>query len=186
MALDPVLALVLRAAFALLFGAAAVHKLLDLAQFRRVLDLYLRGLGMGGGPASRTLGPVVAIVTLAMELATAVACCTPSAGDVAALLAIVVLLAYALAMAVNIQRGNTILDCGCHWGTARQPVSLRLVARNGLLALAAAAMALPIAARELGAIDRISIAAGVLMAALMYGAANRLLNPDPSLGSTHS
>lgn len=55
-------------------------------------------------------------------------------GVVPALAAIMLLLAFAVAMTVNIRRGRAHIDCGCGLSPLRQPLSLSLVARNLMLA----------------------------------------------------
>jgi hypothetical protein len=86
-------------------------------------------------------------------------------GAIAALL-----LVYAAAMAVNIVRGRTHIDCGClGFGTSRASLGWELVARNMLLAaVALAAAALPVAPRALGAIDAISGIGAIVAFALLY------------------
>ncbi|PZQ60826.1 MAG: methylamine utilization protein MauE [Sphingomonas taxi] len=54
-------------------------------------------------------------------------------------LAIALLLGFAAAMAINIRRGRTHIDCGCGLSALRQPLDRALVARNLVLA----AMLLP-------------------------------------------
>ncbi len=49
--------------------------------------------------------------------------------------AIVLLLVFATAMAINIGRGRAHIDCGCGRSDLRQPLSRTLVARNLALAL---------------------------------------------------
>jgi uncharacterized membrane protein YphA (DoxX/SURF4 family) len=51
------------------------------------------------------------------------------------LFVIALLLGFALAMAINIRRGRTHIDCGCGHPALRQPLSWMLVGRNLLLAL---------------------------------------------------
>lgn len=55
----------------------------------------------------------------------------------AALPAIVLLLVFGWAMAVNIARGRSQIDCGCGRSDLRQPLHRALVVRNGVLALVA-------------------------------------------------
>lgn len=50
--------------------------------------------------------------------------------------AIALLVAFAAAMAINIQRGRRHIDCGCGHARLRQSLGWRLVVRNLLLALA--------------------------------------------------
>lgn len=54
----------------------------------------------------------------------------------AVLAAIGLLCLFALAMAINIRRGRAHIDCGCGRSELRQPLSVTLVLRNLVLALA--------------------------------------------------
>lgn len=64
-------------------------------------------------------------------------------------LAAALLAVFAAAMAVNIRRGRTHIDCGCGLSALRQPLDRRLVVRN--LLLAAALLPAAFAARVDGA-----------------------------------
>jgi len=55
-------------------------------------------------------------------------------GRMPALAGVSLLLAFAAAMAVNIRRGRTHIDCGCGLSALRQPLSWSLVGRNMALA----------------------------------------------------
>lgn len=55
-------------------------------------------------------------------------------GKAPALAGITLLLAFAVAMAVNIRRGRAHIDCGCGLSALRQPLSRSLIARNLMLA----------------------------------------------------
>jgi len=171
MFVDSAISTTLRAATALLFAAGLTHKLWNLPAFRLVLGQYLRGFGI---VEPRLLGPL-ALAIVALEMIVLTACVWPGGGVAAAVLASGTLLLYAFAMGVNIVRGNTLLDCGCTWGDTRQHVSGALVARNLLLSLLAAAIALPTIERELLPIDIASIVLATLAATLLYTAVNNLL-----------
>jgi hypothetical protein len=181
-ALDPAFALALRAALALLFGAAALHKLRDPAAFRAALEAYavLPAATVGAGAAL-----VVAAEVAAAALLVGVA---PAQGGPAAagpVLAAALLAVYGAAIAWNLARGRRELDCGCLGPAGRQPLSGWLVARNGALAAAALACLLPVSERALLWPDAVSIAGAALFAALAWiGAhqalANRLRRAAPS------
>ena len=87
-----------------------------------------------------------------------------------------ILLTYALAMYINIKRGRLLLDCGCSWGSRRQPVHIWLVARNAGLALVAVLLAPPVADRALSIIDCVSVVASLIVAAFLYAGTNQLLS----------
>jgi Methylamine utilisation protein MauE len=54
-----------------------------------------------------------------------------------ALLALILLSVFGIAMVINIGRGRTDIDCGCFRSALRQHLSFALVARNALLAASA-------------------------------------------------
>jgi Methylamine utilisation protein MauE len=93
----------------------------------------------------------------------------------AAIGAIVLLLVFAAAMAINIQRGRRHIDCGCGQAALRQTLGWGLVGRNLLLALALAAR-LPATVDLDGAAIAIAALAGFTMFLLMqmFNAINAL------------
>lgn len=155
----------LRAGLALLFAAAAVHKLRDRTGFAAALAEY-RVL-----PA-RLLHPAVWLVP-ALEAALALALAAP--GPVGPVSAAGLLALYGGAIALNLARGRRWLDCGCLGPSLRQPISGALVARNALLAAAALACLLPAAARALVWLDFATIAAATACLALVWHGAHRVL-----------
>ena len=80
---------------------------------------------------------------------------------------------YAGVMTINLLRGRRFIDCGC--GGATQPLSVGLVLRNVVLAIAAITALVPAPARPLGWLDVVSMAAGVLVLGALYAATNQLL-----------
>lgn len=180
MQIDLAVATTLRAGIALLFAAGLTHKLWDLQAFETVLSQYLRGLGVHRASLVTALAKAV----LTLEFAIVVASVWTGGSTTAAVLATGTLLLYASAMAVNILRGNTLLDCGCTWGRVRQPVGFPFVVRNVVLAAFAGAMALPITQRGLMGIDIASVVIATLAIALLYTAVNNLLVlGKPALGN---
>lgn len=170
MQLDPAIELVLRGAFIVLFGAALAHKVLHFDTFRPTLSAYVRG-SVFAVPAL-TLGAALAVMLgEAFALAT---CALPAEPALRAMTVAGMLSLYAVAMGVNLLRGNTALDCGCNWGSLRQTVGYPLVYRNVLLAAIALLLALPSGPRPLGGFDVVTVLAGVVLSALVYAAANRL------------
>jgi hypothetical protein len=171
MEVDIAIASTVRAATALLFAAGLTHKLWSLGDFQRTLGQYLRGFGVD----QPRLLPGVAALIVALEASVLAVCLWPGLGVHAGILASATLLAYSGAMAVNIVRGNLLLDCGCTWGIVRQPVSAALVVRNVLLAVIVLTMALPTSDRPLITIDIVAIVLATLTVALLYGAVNHML-----------
>jgi len=175
MQLDPAIELILRCAFFALFATTLAHKAFDFASFRSTVAAYLRGSPLA-------TAPIVLVGSIAIMLGEAVvvtACAAPVDHAVRAGVTSGMLLLYAAAMGVNLLRGNTLLDCGCNWGSLRQAVGYPLVWRNLLMALVALAMAIPVSTRPLQAIDVITVAAGTVLATLVYAGANRMLASAP-------
>ena len=86
------------------------------------------------------------------------------------------MLLYALAMAMNLLRKNELPDCGCNWGKQPQPVGPALVVRNGLLALIAIVVAVPVTQRELSIMDVASIIFATIAVVFLYAAVNNALD----------
>src|SRR5512147_2676588 len=163
MSVDPVIAMILRFALGWLFLAAAAHKLKDMVDFRTVLATY------------RVLPqPVVAVAAWGVVV---VEVCIGLGAmwqyPAAFVGAAAVLLGYAGVMGINLVRGRRFIDCGC--GGATQPLSVGLVVRNVVLAMAALFALLPQAQRQIGWVDFVSMAAGVIVIAMLYAAVNQLL-----------
>jgi uncharacterized membrane protein YphA (DoxX/SURF4 family) len=165
------LSLTLRFSFALLLGAAAIHKLRDLARFRATLAEYdVLPSGLVDGAA-----PILAILeaTLAALLVAGVA--VPAAASAVTAL----MLAYAAAIHTNVLRGRTDLDCGCMGPAARVPVSAALVLRNLALGAAAATLVVTASGRAASWPDVASALAATLALAASWQAGERLLALAP-------
>ncbi len=120
----------LRVALAAVFGAASLAKLGDPRAFRAALPGY--GLPRRlTAPIARTVPPLELLVAAALLV-------TPAA-RVAALAAAALLLLFSVAVAGALAMGRRP-SCGCFVGGER--VRLRTLARNGLLAVAALAVAM--------------------------------------------
>jgi Methylamine utilisation protein MauE len=145
---------------ALVFLRAALHKVGDIDAFSTLVADYrvLPRWAIYGG----------ARVVVVAEVAVSVAILVPSAQSIGAMLAIVILVIYALAMAVNLFRGHHELDCGC--GGAPRQLAWSLVGRNLALAGVAAivtvpaATELPVSARVLAAVSGLALWLGLLLA----------------------
>lgn len=165
--LDPVAGTLIVAGVALLLLSAAWHKARGMAEFASILAAY-RIL-------PRMLVPVAARAVPLVEIAIAVALLVRSTRYAALLGGATLLLAYALAIAVNLRRGRRDLDCGCTGPSDRRPIAGWMVVRNVLLAASLGLAALPWSTRSLGLTDALTIAAGVVIATLLYLATDRLL-----------
>jgi hypothetical protein len=136
----------------LVFARALLHKASDFEAFRQSVEDYRIGPPGLSGPAAIGLGLAEAAVVLGLLL--------PATRAAAALGAIALLLLYAGAMALNLMRGRTSIDCGC--GGPGQAISWTLVGRNAVLAGVAALALLPVAERPLGFVDMVAVPVMVL------------------------
>lgn len=163
--IDPAIGTLIAGAFALLFASAALHKARDLAVFAEVLRAY------------RVLPRPLALpwVPPLIEGGIAVALLLPAARPAAALAGALLLVLYALAMALNLQRGRRDLSCGCGAPEERRPIAAWMVWRNLILAGLLGAMLLPWAPRPMQPADALTIGAGTAVAALLYMSLDRLL-----------
>jgi len=166
------LAWVVRAALAVLFATALWHKARAPREFFAALGNY-RVL-----PAA--LVPVVAgAVMLAEAAVLAGLLATPLPVAPFALLAALLLLAYAMGMAVNLGRGRNTIDCGCHGFSGRQQIAGWMVLRNLGMATLAVVLArigqggepLPLPA----AADWVTVAGATAMGCLLYAVLHYLL-----------
>ncbi len=124
--------LAVAAGFALLLGAAAWSKFRDAAAFEAVLaDYRLLPEGLVGVVARAV--PVVEGMLVVPWLAAA---WQADAARLAGVGTALLMLGYGAAMAANLARGRSWIDCGCGGG---EQLSWVLVGRNGVLAALALA-----------------------------------------------
>jgi hypothetical protein len=165
---DPLIALVVAAALAVLLASAAFHKLRDLPAFRAVLEAY-RLLPEG---LSAALAPAIAAVELAFALALAV----PAWRAAGAIGTVILLTLYSGAIAINLARGRREIDCGCGAPGTRQPLSAWLLGRNALLASATLLLLVPAAVvRPLLWLDWLGLAGSLAVLTCAWLASHRLL-----------
>ena len=171
-AIDPVISHILRGLLALVFAEAAYHKLSDLRAFRDTLANYQLVPGT-------LLWPVTAAI-VAIEPAITVGLLWPTASNTAPIVAASVLAIYAVAIAINLLRGRSSIDCGCSGLAVRQSLSAGLIVRNTVLVACCWAITLDTAARPLGGLDAGTVLFGMVGLFLVYMTSNRLL-----AGSVH-
>lgn len=167
--MDPVVDLVLRAALALLFVVAAGHKLRASARFRATFADY------------RILPAAAAPLVPALELGVAGLLVVPATAAAGKIGAAALLLVYAAAVAVNLRRGRTDLDCGCAGPAARRPIGGWLVVRNAAVAAAALAALAPVRPRPLVVLDALTAGAALLALTPLWVAADRLSAQTPAV-----
>jgi len=156
--IDPLITIVIATSLAILFLLAARHKLSEPLRFEAQLAAYRLLPDSLVTPVRRTLPWFEVAVAIGMLFAAT----RPYAG----LLAATLLTVYALAMAINIQRGRSKIDCGC--GDTPQPLSPWLLLRNAILASGALLMLVPAIPRSLGGLDMLFAALFVATFLLSY------------------
>src|SRR5918994_457333 len=177
MTVDPVLSLVAMLLLAAIFGTAAVTKLKEPAVFAGVVEQYdLLPHGF--------VRPFAYALPI-LELAAALGLLLPATRAPAAAVLILLLLAFAGAMAVNLARGRSDIDCGCFIGLLRQRISWALVARNLVLAGFGLALLTGDTGRSLAPLDWFTVLMGSGCLLVLYGAIGRLFGLAP-LAARHS
>lgn len=156
--IDPLLPLVISTALALLFFMAARHKLSDNRRFQAQLAAY-----------QLVPEPLLGISAKALpwlEMSLVFMLLIPFTRPLAASVAATLLVVYALAMAVNLIRGRSEIDCGC--GDMPQPLSYLLIARNSVLSAGALMLVLPVVERAITTTDLIFVALFTAVLATAY------------------
>jgi hypothetical protein len=171
--IDPVVELSICFGLALLFAAAAWHKVSDRARFGAVLRAYELLPSWLVGPATR-LFPV-------LETSVAVTLLYPPTRHAAALAAVTLLVLYTLAISLNLARGRREIDCGCFAASSRVPLSNWLVVRNLVVIAAACTLLLPVWARALIWVDGLTVVSALITASVLWTAGQRLSQTGPLL-----
>ena len=156
--IDPLITIVIATSLAILFLLAARHKISAPRRFEAQLAAYQLVPDVLLTPVSRVLPYIEVVVALGMLFDIT----RPYAGLAAATL----LAIYGFAMAVNLRRGRSRIDCGC--GDTPQPLSTWLVVRNFVLAAGAILTLVPIASRELTTLDMFFALIFVAVCSLSY------------------
>lgn len=166
---DPTVAMFASLFVALVLAAAAIPKLRNQDEFLGVVANYKLLPGFLVAPFAKLLPW--------LELGCAIALLVPSLRVVAACVAAALFMLFSFAIAVNVGRGRTHIDCGC----VRRPTSMsRIGMFHVLRALALAGMSLYVAAVSLE-ISGISIEsaltalASAVMLSLIYMAADLMV-----------
>jgi hypothetical protein len=167
MSVDPAVACLIIACTELLFAVAAIYKLRDLRRFAEIFAAYgVLPLGV-----ARRVAPVVPL----FELVVAFGLLFEGSRKLVMCVGIVLLLAYAVAIAINLYRGRRDLACGCGGPDDRRTIAGWMVWRNlGIASLMAAAL-LPWSDRPFAPTDAVTIGCGAVACALVYLCLDRLL-----------
>jgi uncharacterized membrane protein len=170
--IDPAISWTVSLALAVVFGASAMIKFVDSAEFRGALEHYRIV------PEELSL-PAAVIVPIG-ELACAIGLLVPRYHSVAAMLLILLVTIFTAAIGINMMRGRLYIDCGCFGPMLRQPLSRWLLVRNGVLMLLGAVVMLANDARAMTTLDVVTITLGASTLVLIYAAANYLLANAPA------
>jgi hypothetical protein len=170
--MDPLIELTVAWSLAVLFAASTAHKLAALAEWPGVVRNY-RVL-------PQALALPAATVLLIGGALTSAALVWPAAHRLGAYAAAAQLMLFAAAMAINLLRRRSSIDCGCFGSRLRQGISAWLVARNLALACLALSLLLPARPRELGVLDFATAVAVVATLAFLYPVLDVVLRPPPA------
>jgi len=156
--IDPLIVLIISASLALLFFMAARHKMSDPHRFKAQLAAYEL--------VPQALLPVSARALPLLEMALVFMLLVPFTRAFAAVIAALLLSVYALAMAVNMLRGRTDIDCGC--GDQPQLLSYWLLLRNLVLIAGSCLLIVPAGGRALVWADAILLVLMTAVLAMVY------------------
>ena len=168
---DPLLQLTIALSLAALFGAAAIHKVLALAEWPSVVRNYRL--------FPEALAGVVAATLLCAEGLTAGALLWAPTRRAGACIATALLLGYAAAIGANLRRGRAHIDCGCFGSRLRQGIAAWMVWRNLLLALLVLTMLLPVGPRPLSPLEFAVAAVSAATLAMLYPVLAVVARPPP-------
>ena len=166
MTLEPVFSWILALGGALLLTLAATQKLRRWRELAAIVENYRI--------VPATLAPVAATFVTLCELSGSLLLLLPATRSAGATAAALLFTAYAAAIALNLIRGRTHIDCGCVGASKRRSIGAWMVWRNGTLAAAAALTALPIGVRALSALDVFTIAGSLAALVLLYATFDQL------------
>jgi len=164
--LDPVFGALITISFAVLFAGAAVHKWRNLQTFEDAFAAY----------ALLPQIPKLHLVWLVplSETAVAVGLLARATRAGSAVAGALLLLGYAGAIALNLQRGRRDIACGCGGPDQRRPIAGWMAWRNLVLALLLGIAIWPWSGRAMSWMDGTTIAFGVAAAIVVYLCFDRL------------
>jgi hypothetical protein len=166
-----------RLAVAVIFALAAVQSLRNAAEFTGIVEQYRIAPRWLVSAAARLLPP--------LELAAAAALLVPVTSHAGGVLGLCLTTLFTGAIAVNLARGRTFIDCGCG-GASGQRLSGGLVLRNLTLM---AGLVMVVVAPPTGPVDgwtAISVTGASLTLIVTYFAANQLMTNRQTLSQLRS
>src|SRR5579862_5647263 len=120
--MDPLVGLVVSLSLAVLFAASTAHKLAALGEWPGVVRNYQ--------VLPQALAAPAAGLLLVAGALTAAALIWPGTRRLGACAAAAQLVLFAAAIAINLRRGRSSIDCGCFGSRLRQGIAAWMVARN--------------------------------------------------------
>lgn len=169
--IDPAVGDLLAFALAAIFAWSGAMKFADVEQFAGAVANYRL--------IPRALEKVLARALPVCEAAGAAGLLFPSTRGLAAAGLALLLCVFSGAIAINLLRGRTTIDCGCFGPALRQALSPWLLLRNALLVILAALVWAPAAVRPLAWLDFVTIAPGAAALVTLYASANYALANAP-------
>jgi uncharacterized membrane protein YphA (DoxX/SURF4 family) len=171
MTIDPAIADLAGMALAAIFAASGAMKLADLDLFESALANYRL--------VPRMVEKPIAILMPILECACAAAVLLPVTRRAGAVGILALLGVFTGAIAINLARGRTDIDCGCFGPALRQELSAWMLLRNAALAGLAVAALMPAAARSIVWLDWFTIALGAAAVVVLYFGANYAIGNAP-------
>ncbi len=172
-AVDPALTWTLAIALAAIMAVSAAMKLTAMGEFAAALENYRLLPALLLTPVAWLIPALEAIAAAGLLIAaTRAAACVLTAALVAT---------FTTAVAINLARGRTEIDCGCFGPALRPTLSGWLIVRNAMLMAAAAAAAAAPRGRPLLLADFVTIGCGAATLVVLYASMNYLLANAPRL-----
>jgi hypothetical protein len=169
--IDPAIRGLCAFSLALIFGASGAMKLRDLEIFEGSLANYQL--------APRWMEKPLAYLLPIIECAAAVGLLITSTRALAAGSLLALLTIFTGAIAINLARGRTNIDCGCFGPALRQELSGWLLLRNIFLVFLAAAVTLPESGRAIESLDVATIVLGAMTLVVLYASGNFAIGNAP-------
>jgi len=173
MTIDPAIRGLCAFALAFIFGASGAMKLRDLEMFEGSLANYQL--------APTWMEKPLAYLLPLIECASAAGLLMTSTRALAATALLALLTIFTGAIAINLARGRTNIDCGCFGPALRQQLSGWLLLRNLFLMILAAVVILPPNGRAIESIEVVTIVLGGLTLVTLYASANFAIGNVPKV-----
>lgn len=170
--IDPIITMAAVLTLSVIFASAASHKIIHRAWFRRQVQEYEL--------IHPLLVPAAAIMLPITELIIALGLLWSNSRPYAAVLVLLVITTYALAIAINLIKGRKDIDCGCSGPGMQQPLQPGLLLRNLFLAILAFFALLPALSRSLSLFDSFVMLLAATVLILLYTAADLWLANRPA------